>query len=148
MSSSNPKRRRNLQSSQLAKANWLYPPEKVRELYGIAPNTLSRWIKAGLKPLEHNGERLFRGEVLNSFHKARRAAAKRRLGDFEAYCVTCKCNHSLLDDAITHTPFGKAMMVAVECPHQHTRAPRMMSMTRFATLCELRGHDPRAETPD
>lgn len=87
MSLSQPKRRRNVQSSRLAKDNWLYPPQKVRELYGVTPNTLSRWIKAGLKPIEYNGERLFRGEVLNSFHKARCAAAKRSIGPFEAYCV-------------------------------------------------------------
>lgn len=141
-------KRRNLQSSRLAKDNWLYLPQEVRDLYGIAPNTLSRWVKAGLKPLEHGGNRLFRGEALNSFHKARRAAAKRRLGDFEAYCVACKCNHSLLDDAINYTPLGKVMMVAVACPHQHSLAPRMMSMSRFGALRELRGDGPRAETPD
>ncbi|CAH0343025.1 hypothetical protein [Rhizobium sp. CECT 9324] len=148
MSLSQPKRRRNLQSVRLAKANWLYTPEKVRDLYGIVPNTLSRWIKAGLQPIEHQGNRLFKGEVLNAFHKGRRDAAKRRLGEYEAYCVACKCKHSLLDDPISLAPIGKAMMVAVECSQQHTRAPRMMSMSRFAALCELRGHDPRAETPD
>ncbi len=140
--------RRNLQAATVAKSNWIYKPSQVREMYRIVPNTLSRWIKVGLRFIEQNGERLFLGSDLNEFHRARRQAAKRKLGDFEAYCVTCKCNHSLLDDPITHQQFHKVMMVAVKCPHSGSLAPRMMSITKFEALCELRGCDPRAETPD
>ncbi len=148
MTSSEPTRRRNLHPANVAKCNWLYTPPQVREMYRVVPNTLSRWIKAGLKFIEHNGERLFRGSDLNEFHRGRRQAAKRKLGKFEAYCVTCKCNHSLLDDPITHGQFHKAMMVAVICPHSGSSAPLIMSMRNFEALCELRGYDPRAETPD
>lgn len=147
MKPSKPKRR-NLQAPNVARSNWIYTRPQVREMYLVGPNTPSRWIKAGLNFIEHNGERLFRGSDLNEFHRARRQAAKRKLGDFEAYCVTCKCNHSLLDDPITHQQFHKVMMVAARCPHGGSLAPRMMSMTKFEALCELRGCDPRAETPD
>lgn len=147
MMPSKPKRR-YLQAANVAKSNWIYTPPEVRQLYFVKPNTLSRWVKVGLKFVELNGKRLYRGSDLNEFHRVRRQAAKRKLGDFEAYCVACKCNHSLLDDPITQQQFHKVMMVAVECPHSGSLSPRMMSMTKFEALCELRGYDPRAETPD
>lgn len=145
---SEPLKRRNLQPTNVAKNNWIYTPPQVREMYRVVPNTLSRWVKAGLKFIEHNGERLFRGGDLNEFHRVRRQAAKRKLGEFEVYCVTCKCNHSLLDDPISHGQFHKAMMVAVICPQGASSAPKFMSMRSFEALCELLGCDPRAETPD
>lgn len=147
MTPSKPKRR-NLQASNVVKSNWMYKPSEVLQRYFVKPNTLSRWVKAGLKFVELNGERLYRGSDLNEFHRARRQAAKRKLGEFEAYCVACKCNHSLLDDPITHQQFHKVMMVAAKCSQSGSLAPRMMSLTKFEALCELRGCDPRDETPD
>ena len=148
MTSSKPRKRRNLHGTNVAKANWLYTPAQVREMYGVEPNTLSRWVKCELKFIEHNGKRLYRGSDLNDYHLSRHRKAKRSLGMYESYCVACKCNHSLLDDEIRCSPFHKATMVAVVCPKSGSLAPRFMSMVGFDALCELRGCDPRAETPD
>ncbi len=135
--------RRNQQSSRLAEANWLYTPDDVRSLYEICPNTLTNWIAAGLRFYADGRNRLFKGEDLNAFHKARRNAAKKSLGPFEAYCVACKRKHSLLDDPISVIWQTKTVSVSVRCPEKHTKAPRIMSIKRYEAMIALRGTNPR-----
>jgi len=141
-------KRKNLQSAKTARKNLLYSSDQVIELYKICPNTLSNWVKAGLRPICTNPKRLFKGEDLNAFHKSRRAEAKVKLGQFEVYCVACKCIHSLLDDPIYVWMKKKAVLVAVGCPTNQTFAPRFLTHNNYQALCVLRGDNPSAETPD
>ena len=49
------------------RANWVYSVEQVLDAYGICRNTLSNWIKGGLRPLDEERPQLFRGAELKTF---------------------------------------------------------------------------------
>lgn len=141
-------KRKNLQRVQTARKNLLYSSDQVIELYEICPNTLSNWVKAGLRPVCIYPQRIFKGEDLNTFHKNRRMAAKVQLDQFEVYCVACKRTHSLLDDPITVKHYEKMVLVAILCPTKQTKAFKFFSLKRYEALCVLRGDNPSTQTPD
>jgi hypothetical protein len=110
------KRGKNLKNPRLAKVNRLYSTADVMVLYSVAFNTVSNWIKDGLKTARAT-ERLFRGEDLNAFHKARRNKPKLPRSLFEVNCRACKNQHSLVDEMFWIEPLGPATYsVTLKCP--------------------------------
>jgi hypothetical protein len=81
--------------SQLAKSYWFYTPAEVIALYKIYPNTLANWVKEGLQRVEGK-ELVYRGDVLNAFHKARNEKRRRPCGPTEAFCLQCKQPRTLI----------------------------------------------------
>ena len=57
-------------------------------LYSVSRNTISNWIRGGLKPSACGTPQLFHGAELGRFHIARRARRKLRSGEFK--CFVCK----------------------------------------------------------
>jgi hypothetical protein len=78
-----------LHSPRKAKSYWFYTPAEVIALYQICANTLANWVKAGLQRVEGK-ELIYRGDVLNAFHQARKDKSRRPCGPAEAFCLHCK----------------------------------------------------------
>lgn len=93
-------RRRNLHSGRLAKVNHFYSPDEVQALYGVCRNTVGNWLRSGLCCFENGSRRLFRGDQLNDFHRARRDRSKSPCGLYEIHCVSCGGKHSLLEGGL------------------------------------------------
>lgn len=143
-----PKRRKNLKSSRIARANWFYTRPETWKLFGICPNTLRNWEALGLKPIEPEG-RLFLGSDLNAFHSRRRKQVKNPCASHEVFCTACKSTHSLLNEPFKEDPLSRfTSRVSLTCPS--TGKP-CSSFVRKTVLDELRqGLESKSssETPD
>ena len=80
---------RRKQSWRLARINWLYTLDEVRDLYGVSRNTPANWIRQGLKPIDDATPIAVEGSELNRFHKQRWLDSKRPIGNAELYCGPC-----------------------------------------------------------
>lgn len=59
-------------------------------LFDVSRNTISNWVKEGLVPSDDNRPYIFRGAVVQDFHKRRRDRRYASLKPHEFYCFTCK----------------------------------------------------------
>lgn len=72
------------------KKNLVYAVEDVLTLYDITRNTLTNWIKAGLRPVDDQRPQVFRGAELIRFHAERAFSNRRHLRAGEFKCTRCK----------------------------------------------------------
>jgi hypothetical protein len=127
--------RKNLKSSRLARANWLYTRKEVLDLYGVCPNTLRNWMKQGLRSIEPEGK-LFLGSDLNAFHAQRRKRVKMPCGPYEVFCAACKSKHSLLEEPFDVDYAGRfSNRIFLRCPET---GKRTSAFVRKTVLEELR----------
>lgn len=142
-------RRRNLHNQRLAKANRFYSPEEVQALYGVCRNTVGNWLRSGLFCFEKGGRRLFRGDHLNDFHRARRDRSKSPCGPYEIYCVSCGGRHSLLEKGLTVHP-GRTGLVrlSLACVEGRGRASRWMTNEQWAEIKGATEHNPNDKIQD
>lgn len=90
-------------------SNYLYKPDEIAGLLKIHPNTVYRWIEAGLET-RSNGK-LILGSDLKHFLSSRRKANKVCLKTTEFYCPKCKkATNSRIDD-ITYINSDKSLSV-------------------------------------
>ncbi len=72
------------------KRNLVYSVEDVLTLYDITRNTLTNWLKAGLRPVDERRPQLFRGAELTRFHADRALSNRQHLRAGEFKCTRCK----------------------------------------------------------
>ncbi|ANT60967.1 hypothetical protein AYJ57_11700 [Salipiger sp. CCB-MM3] len=67
----------------------VYSVADSQSVFGVHRNTISNWVRDGLKPSDDSLPQLFRGVELKRFHAERAARTRRnlRLGEFK--CVAC-----------------------------------------------------------
>ncbi len=142
-------RRRNLHSDRLAKANHFYSPDEVQALYGVCRNTVGNWLRSGLLCFEKGGHRLFRGDQLNDFHRARRDRSKSPCGPYEIHCVSCGGKHSLLKGGLSVHP-GRTGLVrlSLACAEGRGRASRWMTDEQWAEIQGATKHNPNDKIQD
>lgn len=142
------KRRKNLKSSRIARANWLYTRPDTLNLFGVCPNTLRNWVAQGLKPIEPEGK-FFLGSDLNAFHSKRRKQVKKPCARHEVFCTACKSKHSLQEEVVKEEPLSRfTSRVSLKCPNT---GKTCSSFVRKTVLDELRQgpmSKSSSETPD
>jgi hypothetical protein len=67
-----------------------YTVEQLAAALNVHKNTIRRWTKDGLRPIDDRRPKIFRGAEVSAFLGARRMAAKRRCGPGELYCLPCR----------------------------------------------------------
>jgi hypothetical protein len=73
-----------------AKVHRPYTVEQLAAVLKVHKNTIRRWAKDGLRPIDDRRPSMFRGVDVAAFLRARRQAAKRRCGPGEIYCLPCR----------------------------------------------------------
>jgi hypothetical protein len=84
-----------------------YTVEQLAATLKVHKNTIRRWAKDGLRPIDDRRPSMFRGAEVAAFLCARRQAAKRRCGPGEIYCLPCRMPKS---------PAGLIADLHVTCP--------------------------------
>lgn len=75
----------------LAKIHRSYTAEEIARLYGLHPNTVRSWLRAGgLVAIDGGRPVLVQGKVLRAFLEGRRTAAKRPCPTGTLYCFKCR----------------------------------------------------------
>jgi Helix-turn-helix domain len=67
-----------------------YTVEQLAAVLKVHKNTIRRWAKDGLRPIDDRRPSMFRGADVIGFLSARRQAAKRRCAAGEIYCLPCR----------------------------------------------------------
>ncbi|OUS37729.1 hypothetical protein A9Q94_04975 [Rhodobacterales bacterium 56_14_T64] len=72
------------------KKNRVYSGQDLQQVYSVSANTISNWVKTGLRPSDDKRPYLFRGGCVMDFHRARQERAKTKLRPGEFKCTGCK----------------------------------------------------------
>jgi hypothetical protein len=67
-----------------------YTVEELKAALGVHKNTVRRWVKDGLRPIDDRRPAMFRGSDVADFLRSRRQAAKRPCRPGEMYCLKCR----------------------------------------------------------
>jgi len=67
-----------------------YTVEELALLLEVHKNTVRRWQRIGLTPIDDRRPTLFRGEDVVSFLQEKRTKSKRPCGPGEIYCLKCR----------------------------------------------------------
>lgn len=84
-------------NTRLIRRDLSYSVEEVCALYGLHPNTVWGWVKAGLPTLDSGRPLLIYGNALYYFLENRQARRKIKLNADEFFCL--KCRAACLPDA-------------------------------------------------
>lgn len=72
------------------KKHYVYTVERLMADYGVARNTVSNWVKEGLKPSDSSTPYVFHGAEVKRFHDTRLLTNKAPLRKGEFKCFGCK----------------------------------------------------------
>jgi len=89
--------------------NRCYDRRDVARALAIHKNTISHWIREGLRPLDNQRPELFHGSELVRFIKLRQQKNKSVCGDDEMFCLKCRTPRA-----------AKIGSVAIEKPNEKT----------------------------
>ena len=76
--------------TNLLKKDRVYSVADLQALLGVTANTISNWVKFGLRPIDGQRPRLYRGDVVKAFLIDRKARVKSKLLVGEFRCFACK----------------------------------------------------------
>jgi len=115
------------------KANRVHSVEDVMELYDTCRNTITNWVKGGLRPVDHRQPQLFRGSELKRFHDHMHKMRYRPLSLLEFKCLPCGTR-------VTPTPeklfisrlHGRGLWAIAPCP----LCERIVRKVISETLCD------------
>lgn len=110
------KRRRP--SAQRVKQRVTYEVAEVAKLLGIHRNTVRRWLKEGLQPIDYRRPLLIHGADLKAFLAKRREKRRQTCRPDELYCFRCRA---------PRTPWGRTADLSY----------RNEKIARLAALCAL-----------
>jgi hypothetical protein len=77
-------------NARLAKIHLSYSVEDTSRLFKVHKNTVRRWLKQGMKPIDDQRPTLIRGDEIRRFLSERRVQAKRACGLGRIYCLPCR----------------------------------------------------------
>lgn len=126
-------------SPNTLKKNRVYSTKDLERMYDVSPNTVTNWTKQGLQKSDKKQPHLFRGVVVNAFHKQRRARSKTNLRPGEVKCTGCKLAvffeiETLSEQIVgsgTHMYFGR-------CPECGAHVQKITSQADKAYFAALR----------
>ena len=118
---------------RLAKIHRAYRVDEVAKLYGVHPNTVRHWLKAGLRTVDSGRPALIHGTDLRAFHQDRRQRRKRLCQPGEIYCMRCRAPRrpagDLMDCQFQSDRLGSLVGI---CPQCEALMYRRVSLARLA----------------
>lgn len=73
------------------KIHFVYDIDNIMSLYNVGRNTVTNWMREGLRPSDDQTPKLFSGYEIKRFHDERRERSKTgKLRSGEFICLRCK----------------------------------------------------------
>lgn len=118
---------------RLAKIHRAYRVDEVARLFGVHPNTVRQWLKAGLRTVDNGRPALIHGTDLRSFHQDRRQRRKSPCQSGEIYCMRCRVPRRPAEDLVDclHQSDRVGSLVGI-CPQCEATMYRRVSLPRLA----------------
>ena len=126
----------------------LYPHKRVRYWYaynideitllfhdfGLHPQTVRRWIKAGLKTIDSQKPVLIYGNDLISFLKNRNDKNKCATAFDEFYCMKCRDARPVFQKTVSLKQQGQFLRARAQCRQCKSRMCKSYSLTAYPQL--------------
>ena len=119
-----------------------YEPNELSELLGVHQNTVYRWQKNGLKPIDESG--LILGSELKRFLNEQKKKRKIRLAPNEFFCLKCKTATTSKISALEYTENGKTYSnnttqivingICIKCESKIKRYESSSSIEKFKSF--------------
>ncbi|MBU2868671.1 tyrosine-type recombinase/integrase [Pacificibacter marinus] len=104
-------------SPNALKKNRVYSIQDLVRIYNVSANTVTNWTKHDLRKSDKQQPHLFRGAIVNAFHKQRRLRSKTKLRRGEFKCTGCKLAVFVEIETLEERIVGKgANMCFGRCP--------------------------------
>lgn len=134
-------------SPSALKKNRVYSIQDLVRIYDVSANTVTNWTKQGLRKSDKQQPHLFRGAIVNAFHKQRRMRLKRKLRPGEVKCTGCKLAVFLEIETVTERIVGKgANMCFGRCPECGAHVQKITSQADRDYFEALRNPNTTMET--
>lgn len=123
-------------NSRRAKIHRTYSVAELAKLYGVHRNTVLRWMKRGLTPIEPKRPFLFHGEEVRAFlsdHNPRRQSCD----EGEIYCVKCRSPKRPAGGEIDYIPRTTSAAGVLQglCPTCLSVLNRIIKHTDLDSVC-------------
>ena len=117
------------------KLHLVYGVDDLMALYDVSRNTITNWIKAGLKPSDTHRPYVFRGAAVRAFHEDRRARSEGQLHPGEFKCLGCKTAVLPSVETIEKRSLKlERIMLSSSCPDCGAHLHKIASKTDLAHL--------------
>jgi excisionase family DNA binding protein len=129
----NPRRARTGQS---------YSVQEIAELYGMAKNSVRRWVKDGLPFIDKRGEYLIHGSDLREFLQKKRSGRKRKCTPDEFFCCRCRAQRKpmggMVDIIVTHETKVRLSGLCAVCGATINRVGSVEKMPEYQKIFSTR----------
>ena len=117
---------KRLPNYRLVKIHRSYDVGETARLFRIHKNTVRRWRKEGLAPIDDQRPAIFDGKTLAAFLQSRRASGKRPCAPGQIYCVVCRSPKEPALDIADYVPVtatsGNLRGLCPDCGYSLARA--------------------------
>ena len=118
-----------------------YDVAEIAKLLGTHRNTVRRWLKDGLKPIDDQRPLLVLGAELKRYLASRKVARRRPCGPGEFYCFRCRAPRRPYGGMVDSRPrTDRVVALNALCEHCETpmhRVLRRADLPRVAALCDV-----------
>ena len=112
------------------KKNKVYSVEELMFEYTVTANTVSNWVRKGLRPSDAQRPHLFRGAVVQEFHMRKRLEAKSTLLAGQFQCRGCQAAvFPAIEKIVDCVAKNGRHMYSAECPHCATKLQKISGET-------------------
>ena len=131
-------RKRRTYNLRLVRREYSYTIQEIAALFGLHKNTLSQWLKAGLKPIDRSRPMLIHGSDLINFLLARQSARRTRCQPDEFFCFRCRTPRHPLGRKVDVQPRNaKLLNLVAICAECGTTIRKVGSAKKRAFFCQL-----------
>ena len=131
-----PERRRKYSYNvRLIRRDLSHTIQDIAELFGLHPNAVRRWIKAGLHTIDDHRPQLIHGSDLIDFLKKRQQGRKQCCGPGEMYCCRCRAPRRPTPRSVVVDRHNAGqLMIRGDCDLCGTRMNRSGSVAQLAEV--------------
>jgi hypothetical protein len=109
-----------------------YTIKEIADLFGIHPQAVRRWIKAGLRTIDDIKPFLVHGGDLIDFLSERQSSRKHRCGPSQFFCCRCRAPRAARDNRVDiQVRNAKQLNIATRCQECGARMNRAGSVGKL-----------------
>jgi hypothetical protein len=132
---------RRTPNPNLARRYTLYSIAELCLALDVHYNTVRKWVRRGLKPIDDSWKMYFRGEDVRAFLIAKRQSTKHPCPPGTLYCIPCRSPRAPAHGLVEYRPLSarKGMLVGM-CPactrlmHRTTAAVNATAMIELFSM--------------
>ena len=123
-----------------------YDVTEAAKLLGVHRNTIRRWLKDGLQPIDDRRPLLIHGSHLKAFLSNRRQNRKQACRPGELFCFRCRAPRKpwggTADVTFRTEKLASLLALCAECETPMYRAVRVADLPSLRSLIDLRTMEP------